>query len=169
CIALSSRIISGLLSGAVATSSPLGRRPRRRLAGFSQPVFGNATGFRRSLRNNSYAWGRRGRLSAIGFSLGLSNHACLVRQRGPRRFLKPLTTRNEPASATPSLFRDETVGALDPTNAKEYVRMLRRAMDLGAFHQVIFICHTPLVWELADQVLEIKDGRVRTVTNEAEQ
>src|SRR5947209_16257764 len=85
---------SGLLSGAVATSSPLGRR----LAGFSQPVFGNATGFRRSLRNNSYAWGRRGRLSAIGFSLGLSNHACLVRQRGPRRFLKPLTTRNEPAS-----------------------------------------------------------------------
>ena len=49
-----------------------------------------------------------------------------------------------------TLFRDETVGALDATNAKEYVRMLRRAMGLGGFHQVIFICHTPLVWELAD-------------------
>jgi exonuclease SbcC len=45
-----------------------------------------------------------------------------------------------------TLFRDETVGALDAVNGKEYVRMLRRAMDLGGFHQVIFICHTPLVW-----------------------
>ena len=47
-----------------------------------------------------------------------------------------------------TLFRDETVGALDAANGKEYVRMLRRAMDLVSFHQVIFICHTPLVWEL---------------------
>ena len=45
-----------------------------------------------------------------------------------------------------TLFRDETVGALDAINGREYVRMLRRAMDLGGFHQVIFICHTPLVW-----------------------
>ena len=45
-----------------------------------------------------------------------------------------------------TLFRDETVGALDAANGKEYVRMLRRAMDLGGFHQVIFICHAPLVW-----------------------
>ncbi len=44
-----------------------------------------------------------------------------------------------------TLFRDETVGALDSTNAKEYVRMLRRATDLGGFYQVIFICHSPLV------------------------
>ena len=59
-----------------------------------------------------------------------------------------------------TLFRDETVGALDAANAKEYVRMLRRAMDLGGFHQVIFICHTPLVWELADRILSVGDGRV---------
>jgi exonuclease SbcC len=59
-----------------------------------------------------------------------------------------------------TLFRDETVGALDAMNAKEYVRMLRRAMDLGGFHQVIFICHTPLVWELADRILSVGDGRV---------
>jgi len=32
-----------------------------------------------------------------------------------------------------TLFRDETVGALDAANGKEYVRMLRRAMDLGGF------------------------------------
>jgi len=59
-----------------------------------------------------------------------------------------------------TLFRDETVGALDSANAKEYVRMLRRAMDLGDFHQVIFICHAPLVWELADQILSVGDGQV---------
>ena len=59
-----------------------------------------------------------------------------------------------------TLFRDETVGALDSANAKEYVRMLRRAMDLGRFHQVIFICHTPLVWELADQILSVGNGKV---------
>jgi exonuclease SbcC len=59
-----------------------------------------------------------------------------------------------------TLFRDETVGALDAANGKEYVRMLRRAMDIGGFHQVIFICHTSLVWELADRVLTVGDGRV---------
>ena len=58
-----------------------------------------------------------------------------------------------------TLFRDETVGALDAVNGKEYVRMLRRAMDLGGFHQVIFICHTPLVWELADCTLSVGNGR----------
>jgi exonuclease SbcC len=61
-----------------------------------------------------------------------------------------------------TLFRDETVGALDTANGKEYVRMLRRAMDLGRFHQVIFICHSPLVWELADRVLSVSGGRVVT-------
>jgi exonuclease SbcC len=59
-----------------------------------------------------------------------------------------------------TLFRDETVGALDAANGKEYVRMLRRAMDLGEFHQVIFICHTPLVWEFADTVLSVSGGCV---------
>ena len=58
-----------------------------------------------------------------------------------------------------TVFRDETVGALDATNAKEYVRMLRRAMDLGGFHQIIFICHSPLVWELADDILSVVRGR----------
>ena len=59
-----------------------------------------------------------------------------------------------------TLFRDETVGALDIRNAREYVRMLRHAMDVGGFHQVIFICHQNQVWELADQVLEGRNGRV---------
>jgi len=59
-----------------------------------------------------------------------------------------------------TLFRDEIVGALDSANAKEYIGMLRSAMDLGGFHQVIFICHTPLVRELADRILSVGNGRV---------
>ena len=66
-----------------------------------------------------------------------------------------------------TLFRDETVGALDAVNGKEYVRMLRRAMDLGGFHQVIFICHTPLVWELADNILSVGSGCVVTGDQQA--
>ena len=38
--------------------------------------------------------------------------------------------------------------------------MLRRAMDLGGFHQVIFICHMPLVLLLADEVLSVRGGCV---------
>jgi ABC-type lipoprotein export system ATPase subunit len=58
-------------------------------------------------------------------------------------------------------FGDETVGALDARNAKEYVRVLRHAMQIAAFHQVVFICHQPQVWELADRILEVRDGQVR--------
>lgn len=59
-----------------------------------------------------------------------------------------------------TLFRDETVGALDTNNAREYVRMLRHAMGIGGFYQVIFICHAPQIWELADRILTVRDGRV---------
>lgn len=59
-----------------------------------------------------------------------------------------------------TLFRDETVGTLDAANGKDCVRMLRRAIDLGAFHVVIFIYHTPLVWELADTILSVRGGSV---------
>jgi hypothetical protein len=38
--------------------------------------------------------------------------------------------------------------------------MLRRAMNLGGFRQVIFIRHTPLVWELADSILSVGGGCV---------
>jgi len=66
-----------------------------------------------------------------------------------------------------TLLRDESVGALDAFNGKEYVRMLRRAMDLGGFHQVIFICHMPLVWELADDILSVGAGCVATGEQQA--
>jgi ABC-type lipoprotein export system ATPase subunit len=59
-----------------------------------------------------------------------------------------------------SLFRDETAGALDPANAQKYVDMMRRALDLGGFANVIFVAHQPEVWERADVQLHIQGGQV---------
>jgi ABC-type transport system involved in cytochrome bd biosynthesis fused ATPase/permease subunit len=56
------------------------------------------------------------------------------------------------------------VGDLDAANCKEYVRMLLRATE---FHQFFFICHSPLVWEQADRVLLVEDGRVVAGDREA--
>jgi exonuclease SbcC len=59
-----------------------------------------------------------------------------------------------------TLFRDETAGALDPANAQAYVDMLRRALTMGGFWQVIFVSHSPEVWERADVRLHVGDGKV---------
>jgi exonuclease SbcC len=59
-----------------------------------------------------------------------------------------------------TLFRDETAGALDPKNASAYADMLRRALSLGGFYQVVFVAHQAEVVERADVVLEVTGGRV---------
>ena len=69
-------------------------------------------------------------------------------------------TRQGEGARHETLIRDETVGALDSKNSREYVRMLRHAIKIGGFHQVIFICHSPQVWELADRILQVRNGQV---------
>lgn len=59
-----------------------------------------------------------------------------------------------------TLFRDETAGALDPQNAERYMQMLRRALELGGFHQLIFIAHSQDLWEQADARVFVKGGKV---------
>jgi len=54
--------------------------------------------------------------------------------------------------------RDETVVGLGAVNGKEYVRTLRRAMDLRGFHQVTFICHMLLLLRLADRIPSRGEG-----------
>lgn len=60
-----------------------------------------------------------------------------------------------------TLWRDESVGPLDPENATAYVAMLRRAMQLGGFEQCLLIAHTPEVWEACDAQIFVGDGAVR--------
>ena len=66
-----------------------------------------------------------------------------------------------------TLWRDETAGALDPDNAQAYVLMLRRARELGGFHQVVFVSHSPEVTEAADVRLAVAGGRI-TATSQRE-
>lgn len=61
-----------------------------------------------------------------------------------------------------TLFRDETSGALDPQNAEAYLAMLRKALELGGFDQVLFVSHQREIWERADVRLFVADGRVAT-------
>jgi len=66
-----------------------------------------------------------------------------------------------------TLWRDETASALDPDNAQAYVAMLRRAREIGGFHQVIYVAHLPEVWQAADTRLYVADGAVRAEATEA--
>jgi exonuclease SbcC len=59
-----------------------------------------------------------------------------------------------------TLWRDETAGALDTTNAAAYVAMLRRARVLGGFSQVLFVAHQPEVFEAADARLIVAGGTI---------
>lgn len=58
------------------------------------------------------------------------------------------------------LFRDETAGALDHVAAIAYVDMLRRARELGGFHQVVFIAHQRELVDRADVRLMVEGGQV---------
>ena len=60
-----------------------------------------------------------------------------------------------------TMWLDEMASALDPENAAAFMLMLRRAMALGSFHQVIFVAHLPAVFEAADVRLYVADGAVR--------
>lgn len=60
-----------------------------------------------------------------------------------------------------TIIRDETAGALSEFNALAYVTMLRRALDLGGFVQVIFISHQREVTARADSIVLVEDGTAR--------
>lgn len=66
-----------------------------------------------------------------------------------------------------TLFRDETVGACDPQNANRYVAMLRRALEVGAFHQIVFIAQQEQVWRQADAILRFEGGSVEILSGAA--
>lgn len=60
-----------------------------------------------------------------------------------------------------TLYRDETVGDLDPENAARYVLMLHRARKIGSFHQVLYVTHDERAIDTATAVVRIDaDGNV---------
>jgi len=59
------------------------------------------------------------------------------------------------------LISDERDGALDADKKLEYMAMKRKVLELGGDKQEIFISHTPEVWDLADEVIEVGSEGVR--------
>lgn len=55
-------------------------------------------------------------------------------------------------------IRDEVTGALDSDHVGRYVAMLRRVIEIAGFERFIVVTHQPEVAELADAVIEVKEG-----------
>jgi exonuclease SbcC len=74
-----------------------------------------------------------------------------------------LFSRSRTEMACDTLWRDETVGDLDPENAARYVDLLRRAREIGGFHQVLYVVHDERMIAAADGVIRVdEDGRITT-------
>ncbi|MCO5167105.1 MAG: ABC transporter ATP-binding protein [Planctomycetes bacterium] len=58
------------------------------------------------------------------------------------------------------LLADEPTGALDSTNGQRVMELLRGAADAG--RAVVVVTHDPRLLSLADRVVTIEDGRVRS-------
>jgi DNA repair protein SbcC/Rad50 len=55
----------------------------------------------------------------------------------------------------PTLIRDESAAALDPGNARAWVAMMRRAVELTGADRLLFVSHSPEVVEMADAQIEV--------------
>jgi DNA repair protein SbcC/Rad50 len=58
----------------------------------------------------------------------------------------------------PTLFRDESAAALDPANARAWVAMMRRAVELTGADRLLFVSHSPEVVEMADAQIAVGEG-----------
>jgi exonuclease SbcC len=59
-----------------------------------------------------------------------------------------------------TLYRDECSGALSPKNALLYIKMLRRAIELGKFKRCFFIAHQPELVDASDNQIVINNGLI---------
>ena len=60
----------------------------------------------------------------------------------------------------PVLLTDEPTGSLDLDSGKQVLRLLRRAADDG--HTVVLVTHNSAIAQIADRIIELGDGQVRT-------
>lgn len=62
-----------------------------------------------------------------------------------------------------TLWRDETGGQLDASNAKRYVEMLREVRRIGNLHHVFFISHNAESAQMADAQIRVENGTATLV------
>jgi len=59
-----------------------------------------------------------------------------------------------------TLWFDETSGPISAARGSQFISMLRRAIDVGGFHNVIFVAHMPAIYEAADVQVRLEEGCV---------
>ena len=60
-----------------------------------------------------------------------------------------------------TLYRDEPDAALSESHGARYALMLRRAREIGGFHQLLWVTHSPNAREIADAEIHVTDeGRI---------
>jgi exonuclease SbcC len=64
-----------------------------------------------------------------------------------------------------SIVRDESGAALDNSNARGYVAMLRKAATMTGARQVLLVSHAKEVQELCDAQIVVADGKVEVMTS----
>lgn len=56
-----------------------------------------------------------------------------------------------------TLFTDEADGPLDPERKRMFMTMKREVLRIGGYHREFFISQTPELWEMADEIISIKE------------
>ena len=62
-----------------------------------------------------------------------------------------------------TMMRDEPTSALSGENARAYVRMLRRAAEIGGFHQIFFVTHDRGASEIADGEIRVTNRGIEVL------
>jgi len=61
----------------------------------------------------------------------------------------------------PTFFRDESASALTKENGRNYMAMVRKAIDISGASLVLLITHDPDLQDLADSRILVEDGTVK--------
>jgi putative ABC transport system ATP-binding protein len=64
------------------------------------------------------------------------------------------------AGSPPLVLADEPTAALDATNGRTVTELLRRLADENG-HTVVVVTHDSRIFDLADRIVHIEDGRIR--------
>ena len=62
-----------------------------------------------------------------------------------------------------TFFRDECTGSLSPENVGPYIALLRKLRELSGVQTILFATHSMEAAELADAVVEIEQGKVKSI------
>ena len=69
--------------------------------------------------------------------------------------------RQQTSAEIKTLIRDETTSALTDANGALYMTMLRKAVSMAGFDQVVFVTHKGFIAESADAILQLGGGKAR--------